>query len=408
MRAQRAIVERGGWIRVLIASQQRQVSVGVPSGFIVRSGETEIGRSAGQGIVECATGAGGLNITINGRPVGRHSSVMVVPSRPGPDGEGFVLNERRDRRYRGRCHLVAVDSQIRVINEVQLDDYLKGVLPAEIGADAHPEALKAQAICARSEALHRLTRSPHASDGYDLCDSVHCMVYKGVSVETAAANAAVDATFGMVLVANGEVLNAVYHNVCGGLTAPPEDVWDSRPIAGLESVLDTDRPKVVPDLSSDSALLRFLESDSSGFFCHPGGEGYPAYARKYFRWEKTMTAAELARACGVGVVTDIRVIERRPSGRVRRLEIVGTQGRRIIEKELPIRQTLGLWSGMFVLRTNRSSGRIESVTFTGGGNGHGVGLCQQGARVMAARGHSAADILRHYYPGAQVRQVYRP
>jgi SpoIID/LytB domain protein len=408
MRGQRAIVERGGWVRVLIASDRREVTIGLPSAFVVRSGDAEIGRSQANGIVRCVASGGNLDLTLDGRALGRHAEAWIVPVRPGPDGEGFMLDGRKDRRFRGSCRLVRSGETVRVINEIQLDDYLKGVLPAEIGGDAPLEALKAQAICARSEVIHKIIRSPHGTEGYDLCAGVHCMAYKGMNVETTAANDAVDATLGMVLVAAGEVLDAVYHNVCGGITAPAEDVWDSRPKVALETVLDTDRPRVPPDLSTDSALLRFLESGGSDSFCYPDSAGYPAYAKKYFRWEKTLSAEQLARACGVGPVTDIRVIERRPSGRVRKLEVTGTGGRRIIEKELPIRQMFDLWSGLFVLRTSKSAGRVVSATFVGGGNGHGVGLCQQGARVMAARGFKAEAILSHYYRSAQIRRIYRP
>lgn len=306
--------------------------------------------------------------------------------------------------YRGG---VMVTPGLSIINLVQIDDWLKGVLPSEIGSDAPLEALKAQAVAARSEALFRLKKPPHESSGYDFCTGVHCQAYKGKKGENAQCIQAVEETFGYVLLANNDILNAVYSNVCGGITAGAEDVWDSKAIPGLQPVYDTPSG-VGSDLSSEQAARRFIENPDPQTFCNAANPNYANYAKKYFRWSKTVSAAEIQRSAGVGPISNVEVIERRPSGKVRKLRITGSRGSKVIDKELPIRNALGLWSGLFVVDLEHSGGQITAVKFSGAGNGHGVGLCQHGAREIARRGGSFEKILGHYFRGASLRKIYRP
>ena len=398
------LISRAGWIRVGLLSDAKSVAVAVPDGTRVRPAQAPQALLPSGGTVQVVVSETGIIATLpNGsRVVG----VGMVIEPPGAaSGGAFQLG---DRIYRGALSLQPVRGRITAVNEVLIDDYLKGVLPAEIGGEAPVEALKAQAIAARSEVVQKLESRRHASDGYDLCDGVHCMAYKGMKPETAVANGAVAATAGQVLTVNGKVLDAVYHNVCGGVTAPAEDVWDGDPIPGLAGVYDTRGGRGVGDLSSDGALARFLASEPATVYCSPSNPEYPSYARKYFRWEREMGTDELERRCGVGRIRDIVVVERRPSGRVRSLRIVGDKASKTVLKELPIRNLLDLWSGMFVMRTVKSQGFVAGASFTGGGNGHGVGMCQMGARTMATRGMDNEQILGHYFPGAQITRIYRP
>ena len=252
--------------------------------------------------------------------------------------------------------------------------------------------------------MHKLAKPPHASGGYDFCSSTHCQAYKGAGEESAASNGAVDATHGQVLAANGSVIDAVYHHACGGVTAGSEDVWSGPPEEGLVPVFDRPGDRGIPSLATDEAVVRLL-ADTGSTFCNSAAPNYPNYAKKYFRWQKTLDAAALAKACGVGRVRDIIVEDRRPSGRVRRLRVSGDAGTHVIEKDMPIRDAFDLWSSLFVISVNRSGGYIQSATFTGGGNGHGVGLCQMGARTMALTGAGYRQILAHYYRGAQLAQL---
>jgi peptidoglycan hydrolase-like amidase len=309
------------------------------------------------------------------------------------------------KSYRGR---IQVDSRGNLINEVIVDDWLKGLLDAEIGSDSPYEALKAQAVAARSEAISGLLSPPHKSSGYDFCTSVHCQAYKGASTETDETRRACDDTFGEVLISAGDVIDAVYHNVCGGVTANAEDVWNSDPEPGCRGKFDTPRSGF-PSLQNEAAFAAFIDAPGTDAFCYPGNPGYASYAKKYFRWQKTFSGDELGRICGVGAVRDIRVSERKQSGRVRKLEIVGANGRsKTIEKEFPIRDLLDLWSGLFYLKVQKSGAGVSQVTFVGAGNGHGVGLCQHGAREIARRGGTYSQILGHYYSDVTLKKLYRP
>lgn len=397
-----AIIGRAGWIRVLLQQAQGPVTVSIAKPFRVLTGGSPVYSSPGAGSATASLGAGGISVSASGKTVGPFTSVCIEPELPAAGG----FFEIPSGRYRGRLVLTAHGSHMMVINEIQLDDYLKGVLPVEIGESA-PEALKAAAISARSECVAKLVHPPHQAEGYDLCAGEHCMAYKGMSKEEVHSNVACDMTMGIVLMAGGKVIDAVYHNVCGGVSANAQDVWDGDPEPGVQAVYDRPQGQPATALSGDSALHAFLTSDSSNCFCNPNNPNYPNYAKKYFRWQKTMTADQLESACGVGRVRDIAVIDRKPSGRVRKVQITGDRGSRVIDKELPIRNMFDLWSGLFVMDVQKSASGIESVTFIGGGNGHGAGLCQMGARTMAELGYTYDKILAHYYRGAQLMRVYR-
>ena len=391
------LLERRGWIRIGLTQNQNSALVQMDDGGII--------------LID------GRSVRCNGGTVSFKSAGSVVQGEVpgvGPVSGNEVLVEPiggiwayNGKSYRGKARVIARGGKLSVINEIMIDDWLKGVLPAEIGKDSPMEALKAQAVAGRSEAVFRLLVPPHKNDGYDFCTGVHCQAYKGIEAETAEVRKACDDTLGYVLLAEGDILNAVYHNVCGGVTAAAEDVWDSKPVPGLSPVYDKLQGNAV-NLGSDEAVTRFILNDGTSDFCFPGNPGYANYAKKYFRWTKTLTASEAGKAAGVGVLTDIAVTERRPSGRVRQLTVRGTNGTKTFEKELNIRRIFDLWSGLFVVEIRRNGSTIESISFVGAGNGHGVGLCQHGAREIARRGGTYDQILGHYYRNARLQKVYRP
>lgn len=393
--AQSAILARKGWIRVYVGSSlSAQVRVSGDGYQVLIDGH-----SAGSGRGNATVTGRGDNVVVSqGRQnIASGHEVTIVPTlKNGIVGIG-------EHNYRGRLVAIASGKGISLVNEVMIDDFLKGMLDAEIGGDAPMEALKAQAICARSELIRKLVKPPHRVNGYDFCNSTHCMVYKGISAENTACVQAVNETLGLALIANGNVLDAVFHNVCGGTTAGAEEVWDSDPVEGLVPVLDNGHGRSAPNLSNDRDAASFINSADSSLCCHPSNPTYPNYAKKYFRWEKNMSAEQVARIAGVGSLRDIRVIQRMPSGRVRKLQVTGTRGAKVFEKEFPIRNAFDLWSGFFVVDMNSNG-----VTFRGAGNGHGVGLCQMGARSMAARGAKYTQILKNYFPQASIQRIYKP
>ncbi len=390
------LLERKGWIRVGLKDSAEQISIDLPSGgSIVLDGKMA---ECPAGSIQMTVKDGSIKVAIAGKSVITARDVNLVPA-----GQPFRFD---GRSYRGKAHVTGSKSLV-LVNEVMIDDWLKGVLPAEIGSDSPLEALKAQAVTARSEAIFRLLHPPHAAAGYDFCTGVHCQAYKGIGEENVEIRKACDATLGYVLIAQDDVVNAVYHNVCGGVTAGAEDVWDSDPLPGVSAIFDTIKGGV-PNLSSETAASQFIQGNGAKYFCYPGNPDYANYAKKYFRWSKTLTAAQAGKMAGVGTLTDIQVTERRPSGRVRKLRVIGTGGDKTIDKELPIRNVFDLWSGLFVLKIDRAGEHLSGITFQGAGNGHGVGLCQHGAREIARRGGTFDQILGHYYSGAKLRRVYRP
>ena len=391
-----ALLQRHGWIKIGLKESASTAQINMQrGGTIIADGETA---NCSAGIFNLRSSGGKITAVVPGNQVITGSDIILIPS------DGYF--QYNSRTYRGKARFVMHGSMV-VINEVMIDDWLKGVLPAEIGSDSPLEALKAQAVAGRSEAIFRLSHPPHAKEGYDFCAGPHCQAYKGISEETENIRKACEQTLGFVLLANDDIVNGVYHNVCGGVTAAAEDVWDGDPEPGLKPVFDT-LAGGTPQLASESAAASFIEGDGSKCFCYPGNPGYASYAKKYFRWTKTIDASKVGSLAGVGTLTDIRVTQRQPSGRVRKLTITGTNGSKTIDKELPIRNMFDLWSGLFVLKVEENGGRISSVTFVGAGNGHGVGMCQHGAREIARRGGTFDQILGHYYPGVVLQRIYRP
>ncbi len=392
----------------LARSQGRvRIGVGAPSGPINVSSEDGIVLTDGVTGKQKAISGGEITVSIDRNHVAVNSvgESFTVSQELILERQGNSYLKLRNRLYPGRIIVAPASRSNQIVNELPLEQYLVGVLAAEIG-DAPLEALKAQAVVARSEVIHKLGLGRHKDDGFELCASEHCMAYKGISEVSSAMMEAVEATRGLVLVAGGQVLDAVFHNVCGGITAGAEDVWDSEPIAGLQPVWDVAQPSRLPGFGREEELRRFLEIPPTSCFCNPQNGRIPSYAQKYFRWRHELNQGELKRRLGAEAL-DIKVIERRASGRVRKLFIETTSGSRVVEKELPIRKLFDLPSGLFVVDLVRKGAKLEKVVFSGGGSGHGVGLCQMGAWSMAEKGYAYSDILNHYYPRARLMQLYR-
>jgi stage II sporulation protein D len=296
--------------------------------------------------------------------------------------------------YRGEILVRAASSAtLTVINAVRIEDYLRGVVPLEIGAgDQTPvEALKAQAIAARSYALFYLGRRA-ASHGCDLLASAEDQVYGGVGSETPAASSAVTETRGLVALYHGRAIRANYSSTCGGTTEAAARVWPGESFGYLRSVSDRDgsgRP-----YCAQSRMARWQESWDCAQFAAIVLRELPREAPE-------------ARGMELGRLIDIRVTRRTPSGRVACLEVetgaglyhvYGDRVRWLMRRPdgTPLRSAV-------IDEPRRAEGaggcRIE---LAGRGYGHGVGLCQYGALERARRGQTASEILRHYYPGIRL------
>lgn len=284
-----------------------------------------------------------------------------------PEAAEFSLN---GRRYRGALELRHRGAGLTAVNIVPVDDYLLSVVPEEMPTDWPAEALKAQSIAARSFALK--SRGRHAAEGYDLCTTTHCQLYKGIASEKTASTAAVRATRGEVLTYGGQPIEALFHTDSGGMTESSEDVWGSR-VPYLRAVRDT--------------LLGTMP------------------------WTKTVSKADLekklaAKGHNIGRLRAIELSplavgraakDRTASGRVKAMTVTGTKGS-VTLSGIAWRSLLGLKSTLFSAKLTK-----DSVTFTGFGAGHGLGISQWGAERLAGTGKSYADILHHYYTGVTLQ-----
>jgi stage II sporulation protein D len=298
-----------------------------------------------------------------------------------------------DKPYRGEFAFYSGDTGVLAVNDVSIDDYLRGVVPLEIGTEAAADsaAIQAQAVAARSYAYTHLTSEPARS--YDLTDRVTDQVYGGVAVETAVASEAVETTRTLLLKYNGRVVNAPYHSTCGGATAAASEVWRSGDEPYLRSVSDR----------------------------IPGTDRYYCEDAPRFRWTRTldgaMVNAALARYLAAftsvpgnapGIARDVGVTARTASGRVAAITITTSRGNFVLRGN-DIRYVLRQPGGALLNSTDFSAtvdrardGAISLLTLRGKGYGHGVGMCQSGAIGRARNGQNLRAILQTYYPGTAI------
>jgi SpoIID/LytB domain protein len=333
-------------------------------------------------------------------------------------GDGFHWESKQSRSYRGALH-VAIDrtGKLTMVNVLPIEAYLAGVVPSEMDGDFPAEALKAQAVAARTEVFFRLG-SRHLDDGFDLCAEPHCQVYGGITRESENATRAVAATAGLVMKRDGRMVDAVYHAVCGGQTENNEDVWNGAPQPHLRAIFDgAGRPQALGNSLTQTDLVRRWIDSQPPVHCNVLTDDLPKsmdYARKYFRWETVITRealqAQISKSTGeiFGDLVDLAPLQRGHSGRIKRLQVVGTKKSFEISSELMIRRALSpstLWSSCFVVEKEMLGAQAEKFIFRGAGWGHGVGMCQVGAGMMAWRGQSFAAILKHYYTGVTIAKA---
>ncbi len=334
-------------------------------------------------------------------------------------GSGFRYEKTENRNYGGVFEAyLDHDGQLAVINEIPIDVYLHGVVPAEMPAGFPHEALKAQAILARSVVLSEKA-TKHLNDPFELCGHVHCQVYSGLSKEDPRTTAAVDETKGRVLVNDRELVEPHYSAVCGGHTEDAGATWMTPSMHPSEGRLCAINERVTaPDLTTEAGVRKWI-SASPDVCCNLTGLNLPVnsdYARRHFRWEISYARPELESiirektGTDVGTLYDILPVRRGRSGRLLEIEILGSRRNLRVKRELKIRRSLSetaLESSCFIVDVvHDSSGVPKEFIFSGAGWGHGVGLCQCGAARQAAEGKTMEDILKFYFPGTNVEKVY--
>lgn len=333
-------------------------------------------------------------------------------------GSGFKYERAENREYGGVIEVYLDHSgKLAVINEIPIDTYLKGVVPAEMPAGFPHEALKAQAVLARSVVLAEKS-TKHLNDSFELCAHVHCQVYTGLTQEDPRTTAAVEETKGEVLVNDSSLVEAFYSAVCGGHTEDAATTWATpslHPSAGRPCATDT---AALPDLTTEAGARKWVLS-TPNVCCNVAGLNLPVsgdYARKHFRWEVSYSRQELEgiirdkTGVDVGTLFDILPVKRGKSGRLIEVEILGSRRNLRVKRELKIRRALSktaLESSCFIVDVVQdSSGMPMEIVFNGAGWGHGVGMCQCGAARLALDGKTAEDIFKFYFPGTMVEKVY--
>jgi SpoIID/LytB domain protein len=329
-------------------------------------------------------------------------TLLRVEHDVGYAGHGF-----EDRTYGGKL-LVTLDASGRLaaVNAVPLEDLLRGLVPSEMPAGSPREALKAQAVTARSNVLAQIgTR--HLTDPYVLCSEVHCQAYRGEGAHHPATDAAVRETRGEALFGRSDraLVDGVYSALCGGHGEDNEAVWGGLANPSLRGLPDIPSPAAdrwARGLADEGRLRRFLEESPPAWCALASGA-----RRDRWRWERRIAAAEVdaaAAAAGlsVGTVRALEVPLRGVSGRARELRLSGSAGAAVVQGELRIRRLFqNLPSSMFLV-----SREGADWVFRGGGWGHGAGMCQWGAIGRAEGGQGYREILRAYFSGAEIARVY--
>lgn len=353
----------------------------------------------------------------SGRQIAFTKSITVLLAQENPtqvptfivknlvSGPGMSWASVGHKEYRGKLEVLHNSSAKTLvpINIITLDEYVQGIIASEMPNGFPTQALRAQAVLARTYALKHLGK--HKKQGYDLCDAQNCQVYNGVSAETEAGNAAVEATLGEVLTYDDKPIESVFSANCGGATQSAKDAgWNATPY------LDT-----VSDYQEFD--LHHLEPYHFKELLQYPPAAYSKYDKNVslsaFRWARVVSEPELRKVIknqkrDIGQITAIIPLQRTRAGYVTKLLVQGTKGTVTLDKENVIRNNLSLGmlrSSYFIVQPNYENHQLKYFVFYGGGWGHGVGFCQTGAAGRADAGQGYQTILKHYFPLAELTKA---
>ncbi len=411
------------------------------------------GRILDPGPIECVAGTSGVRCMAGGIAF-ESDELTLTPI----DGSPFTLSDIvigvqfHWQRAEPQTFLGALrvrrrgDGTLVPINVVGLEEYLESVISSEMSAASPIELLRAHAITSRSWLVAMLERGTSAGgptgwtasgpggreivrwytredhDLFDVCADDHCQRYQGITrVVSPAVHAAVDDTRGVFLVHDGRVCDARFYKACGGVTEEFQNSWEDVRVPYLGSISDAAEP--FPALLTEHDVGAWVRTAPAAY-CNTRDPAIlrqilPSFDQEthdFFRWTVSYDRSELEEiihsrsGIDVGQLKALVPLRRGPSGRLFSLRIVGSKETVTVGKELEIRRWLSrshLYSGAFVVdATGGSDGGSARFTLHGAGWGHGVGLCQIGAAVMAVKGHTSASILAHYFRGAALEKRY--
>ncbi len=391
----------------------------------------------------------------SGKEIARGKEISCAPISSGTCtlrevtiGVEFHWERREDQTFEGKLRFLRRDDgTITAINEIPVEGYLKSVISSEMSAEAPLELLKAHAITSRSwlvamlerqkkfKNVARSSRRSYESDDeiirwydredhrdFEVCADDHCQRYQGISkIISAAAVQAVDDTRGVFLVYGDEICDARFSKSCGGISESFENAWEDVAVPYLQPI--SDAPVQYPHLVSESQAEQWILSSPEAY-CNTNDADIlrqilPSFDQEttdFFRWTMRYERKELeeilvAKAgMNFGTLLDLMPVQRGPSGRIIKLKIIGSDKTVVVGKELEIRRWLSkshLYSSAFIVRTERDENGVPlRFILHGAGWGHGVGLCQIGAAVMATKGFKAEEIVKHYFSNAELRKLY--
>jgi SpoIID/LytB domain protein len=379
-------------------------------------------------------------------------------------GIGFHWEREETQRFNGQLKIIVEGDKLTAVNVLPVEDYLLSVISSEMSATSSLELLKAHAVTSRSwllaqlEAKKKTTSPPTPLQGrgeenhihefitpptegageslirwydkddhvnFDVCADDHCQRYQGITRASAeAVKEAIDATRGQVLKYEEKICDARFSKCCGGIAELFENCWEPRHHAYLLPVEDKPEGGVSNRVMTEAEIERFIKNPVAGDFCNTTDarvlsqvlNSYDQETPDFYRWQVSYTQAEiaelLARRSGIdfGSILDLIPVERGISGRLIRLKIVGSKRSITVGKELEIRKWLSnshLYSSAFIVEKGEvQHGVPAQFTLLGAGWGHGVGLCQIGAAVMAEKGYLYKAILKHYFRNAELKKIY--
>ncbi|URA11221.1 SpoIID/LytB domain-containing protein [Thermospira aquatica] len=339
-------------LRVLIMENVTSCMVSFPSSFVFQSGNYQ---ETGRGRVSLSIESNYL--VINGVFLQDSSCRFVT--------EGF---RTRQGSYRGNLFVLLTNSQILLINEIDIENYLYSVVPSEVSPEWPKEALKAQAVAARTYALYEMVNSRQKNLPFDVYADTRSQVYKGDSAEHRSTSLAVDETRGEVIRYQGRIIPAYFHASSGGFTENSEEVFGT--------------------------LWPYLRSVPSPYY-----KVYPQY-----EWKLEVPLSTLSKKLGMASIKQVEVVERTPSQRLKLVQFTDEAGRILKVPGTNLRTMLGYTA----MKSTRANIRLEEekLVIYGVGYGHGVGMAQWDAYGMALAGKSYREILGFFYIGTQIDRLW--
>ena len=368
-------------------------------------------------------------------------------------GVNFHWERKETQTFLGTLRFVVESDKIVAINELPVEKYLESVISSEMSATSSLELLKAHAVISRSWLLAQMKKRREVAESgnnffsftkkedtlirwydredhtlFDVCADDHCQRYQGITKETSPHVAeAIRQTKGQILMDGDEICDARFSKCCGGITEEFQYCWEDMPKTYLTAVRDIALgvEHTLPNLTNEEEAEKWIRFNPPAF-CNTQDKkilsevlnDYDQETVNFYRWKETLSQEKLQQLIAdklkmdLGAILDMKAVERGKSGRISKLQIIGTEKTFTIGKELEIRRTLSdshLLSSAFVVDKydKDEQGVPQRFELIGAGWGHGVGLCQIGAAVMGEQGYHYDAILLHYYQGAEIKKLYK-